>query len=201
MQSSLLLANRYHQLFFNAWSIPWSTESPVPLEDLRYLTVSHYDLEGTIHVGELVVHVKAVDDLVYIFKKLYEVQFPIRSMKLVDEFGGSDDASMSANNSSAFYARKVAGTRRWSNHAYGLAIDINPLLNPYVREGFFCPKEGKRYLDRGLNEPGMITQDSYIYKLFTERGWLWGGESFLDRGIRDLHHFQKVIPGLNGNGK
>ena len=141
---------------------------------------------------------QAVEDLAYIFGKLYEVKFPLQSMKLVDEFG-SDDASMSANNSSAFYARYVANTTRWSNHAYGLAIDINPLLNPYSKGSFFCPQEGERYLDRTLNEPGMITKGSYIYELFKERGWVWGGEAFLDRGIIDRHHFQKVVPGFNKN--
>ena len=176
----------------------WNPESPVPFGDLRYITVSFYDFNGTIQQGELVVHKKAVEDLVYIFEKLFEVHFPLQSMLLVDKFGGSDDLSMSANNTSAFYARRVAGTHRWSNHASGLAIDINPLLNPYSKGDFFCPKEGERYLDRSLCLPGMITKDSYIYTLFTERGWEWGGECFFERdGVIDRHHFQKIIPGLN----
>ncbi len=178
--------------------VTWQSDSPVPVKELRYLTVSYYDFQGQVKQGELVVHALAVDDLISIFKKLFEVRFPIHSMKFVDEFG-SDDASMSANNTSAFYARHVTRTGRWSNHAYGLAIDINPLLNPYIRGEYFCPQEGERYLDRTLNGSGMITKDSYIYTLFKEHGWLWGGECFLDRGIEDLHHFQKVVPGLNEN--
>ncbi len=176
----------------------WNPESPVPLEDLRHLTVSFYTFEGTVHQGELVAHEKVVDDLIWIFGKLFDEKFPIRSMRLVDEFGGSDDASMSANNSSAFYARKVARTNRWSNHATGLAVDINPLQNPYSKGDFFCPKEGEKYLDRMLGLPGMITQESTIYKLFKERGWEWGGECFFERdGTIDRHHFQKVIEGIN----
>ena len=107
---------------------------------------------------------------------------------------------MEANNSSAFYARRVAGTTRWSNHSWGAAIDINPLLNPFSRKDFFTPKAGKRYLDRTLDEPGMITKESYIYKLFIEKGWQWGGECFYERDETiDRHHFQKIIPGLNRN--
>ncbi len=178
----------------------WHPDSPVPLKDLRYITVSFYTFEGNVNQGELVVHKLAADDLLYIFEKLFKVKFPLHSMRLVDDFNGSDDASMSANNSSAFYARKVAGTSRWSNHAHGLAIDINPLLNPYSKGSFFCPKEGERYLDRTLNEPGMITKGSYIYTLFKERGWQWGGECFYERdGVIDRHHFQKVVAHINKN--
>lgn len=176
----------------------WHPESPVPIEDLRCLTVSFYDFEGLVQQGDLIVHQMAVEDLIYIFEKLFAVQFPLTSIKLVDEFAGSDDASMSANNSSAFYARKVARTNRWSNHASGLAIDINPLLNPYSKGDFFCPQEAAYYLDRTLDLPGMIEKESYIYTLFIERGWQWGGECFRERdGVIDRHHFQKIIPGIN----
>lgn len=176
----------------------WHEQSPVPLCDLRYLTVLHYDFEGDVQEGELIVHHLAVADLCYIFEKLFEAKFPIQSMRLVDEFDGSDDKSMSANNTSAFYARKVAHADRWSNHSYGLAIDINPLLNPYSKGSFFCPKEGEPYLDRTLNLPGMITRDSYIYQLFKERGWQWGGECFIERdGTIDRHHFQLIVQGIN----
>lgn len=188
------------QDLLNRMIFTWNPESPVPLKDLRYLKVLFYTFEGTISEGELVVHEKAVDDLLWIFERLFQEKFPLSSMRLVDDFGGSDDASMSANNSSAFYARKVAGTQRWSNHATGLAIDINPLLNPYSKGSFFCPQEGAPYLDRTLNLPGIITKESLIYKLFTERGWEWGGECFFERdGTIDRHHFQKIIPGINKN--
>lgn len=178
----------------------WNPDSPVPLEDLRYLSLTHYDFNGLIRQGEIVVHKETVEDFKYIFEKLFEAKFPIESMKIVDEFEGSDLKSMQANNTSAFYARKVAGTNRWSNHSFGCAIDINPLLNPYSKEEFFTPPEAKQYLDRTLNKPGMITKDSYIYKLFKDRGWEWGGECFYERDKTiDRHHFQKTVSGLNKN--
>ncbi len=177
----------------------WHSDSPVPLEDLRHITLTHYDFEGHINKGELIVHNEVVDDLQYIFKKLFEVKFPIQSIKMVDEFDGSDLKSMQANNTSAFYARKVARTNRWSNHSFGCAIDINPLLNPYSSPKIRVePKEGEYYLDRTLNLPGMITKNSYVYNLFKERGWEWGGECFFNRdGVIDRHHFQKIVTGLN----
>ena len=97
---------------------------------------------------------------------------------------------------SAFYARKVANTDRWSNHAYGLAIDINPLFNPYTKGTMCCPPEGKNYLNRVV--PGTITKNSLIYNLFKERGWEWGGECFYERdGVIDRHHFQKILGDTN----
>ena len=119
----------------------------------------------------------------------------------MDEFDGSDLKSMQANNTSAFYARKVAGTDRWSNHSFGCAIDINPLFNPYSSpKSKVIPVQAEPYLNRKLNIPGMILKDSYIYKLFKDRGWQWGGECFYERdGVIDRHHFQKIVPGLNKN--
>ena len=180
----------------------WNDSSLIPLEDLRYITVSYYDFDGAVHQGELVMHKLVADDVIYIFEKLFQAKFPIQSMRLIDDFEGSDDASMEANNASGFYARLVANSNppRWSNHSTGLAVDINPLLNPLSKEEFFTPKKGERYLDRTLDEPGMITEESYIYKLFIERGWQWGGECFYERDKTiDRHHFQKIIPGINQN--
>lgn len=178
----------------------WRSDCPVALEDLRHVTLLHYDFEGEIQQGELIAHKTVVEDLVVIFEQLFEVKFPTTSIRFVDEFAGSDLKSMQANNTSMFYARNVAGATRWSNHSFGCAIDINPLLNPYSREEYFTPREGQAFLDRSLNLPGMITPDSYIYELFTQRGWQWGGECFYQRDKTiDRHHFQKIIPGLNQN--
>ena len=179
----------------------WHPDSPVPLGYLRHITLTHYDFNGEICEGEMVVHMNVVEDLEYIFGKLFEVKFPIQSIKMVDEFDGSDLKSMQANNTSAFYARKVAGTNRWSNHSFGCAIDINPLQNPYSNPRIkVLPEEGEPYLDRSLNLPGMIVKNSYIYNLFKEREWEWGGECFFNRdGVIDRHHFQKIVSGLNKN--
>lgn len=184
----------------NRMPYTWRSDAPVPLDDLRYVTLLHYDFDGKIQQGELVAHQAVADDLIFIFEKLFEVAFPITSIRLVDDFEGSDLQSMQANNTSMFYARKVAGAVRWSNHSFGCAIDINPLLNPYSRKDFFTPREGQAFLNRSLNLPGMITATSYIYELFAERGWQWGGECFYDRDETvDRHHFQKIIPGVNKN--
>ena len=176
----------------------WRADCPVALDDLRHVTLLHYDFDGKIQKGELIAHKAVVDDLVAIFEQLFAVKFPITSIRFVDEFEGSDLKSMQANNTSMFYARKVAGATRWSNHSFGCAVDINPLLNPYSKEAYFTPAEGQAFLNRSLNLPGMITRDSYIYKLFAERGWQWGGECFYERDKTiDRHHFQKIIPGVN----
>lgn len=178
----------------------WRADCPVALDDLRHVTLLHYDFEAEIQKGELVAHKSVVDDLVAIFEQLFAVKFPITSIRFVDEFAGSDLKSMQANNTNMFYARKVAGATRWSNHSFGCAIDINPLLNPYSSGEYFTPREGQAFLNRSLNLPGMITHDSYIYELFTQRGWQWGGECFYQRDKTiDRHHFQKIIPGLNQN--
>lgn len=185
----------------------WDPEiSPVPLTDLRYLTISHYGFDGKVYEGNVVMHKETVADLEYIFGKLFAAKFPIQSMKLVDEFDGSDDKSMKANNASGFYARYVANTTRLSNHAFGCSIDINPLLNPQkfinpeTEEEFCDPEEGRDFLvKRSKDVPGMITKDSLICMLFKECGWEWGGECFKHRADQkeDLHHFQKIIEGVN----
>ncbi len=176
----------------------WQPSSPVPQKDLRHLKITHYDFKGAVKLGEIVVHQAVVEDLQSIFAELFAIKFPIESMRFVDEFEGSDLQSMQANNSSAFYARKVAGTDRWSNHSFGCAIDINPRINPYSKGTFFTPPEGEKYLDRTKLVPGMITEETPIYQIFKTYGWEWGGECFYERdGVIDRHHFQKIVPGLN----
>lgn len=197
-QSFFFKAEPLTEQHLKRMSYTWHPDAPVKLSDLRHIQLNHYDFDGSVKNGELVAHKDVVADLNYIFEKLFDVKFPITSIKFVDEFNGSDDESMIANNTSAFFARYVDRTAYWSNHSFGCAIDINPLLNPYSRGNYFSPKEGQAYLDRTLNIPGMITKDSYIYRLFIERGWQWGGECFFERnGVVDRHHFQKIIPGLN----
>ena len=173
----------------------WQDDSPVPLSDLRYISVSHWDFDGNVHQGELVMHKEVAEDIVDIFRQLFAIRFPIQSILLIDHFEANDEKSMAANNCCAHCSRRVAGETRWSNHSFGTAIDINPLLNPYVRGDFFTPTQGEKYLDRTPNEPGMIMRDSEIYKIFTEKGWEWGAESF--DHCTDYHHFQKVVTGLN----
>lgn len=155
--------------------VSWREGCPVPLAELRYLTVTHHDMDGGVQTGELVVRASVVDDVLTAFERLYELEFPITQMRLVDDFGADDDASMRADNTSAFNCRTVAGTDRWSNHAYGEAIDINPLRNPYVRGDRVDPPEGAPYADRDDHRPGMLHAGSPEVAAFTDLGWDWGG--------------------------
>ncbi len=164
---------------------------PVALEQLRYVTVRFVGFDGQAHLGELVVHRRYADDVASVFATLYEARFPIERMQLVDEYGGDDDASMAANNTSAYNCRPVAGTDRWSNHAYGSAIDINPLQNPYVQGDRVDPPAGSEFagIDRsaGAEVPrGVIADDDVVVRAFASVGWEWGGHW---RSSQDYQHF------------
>ncbi|HEY0217684.1 MAG TPA: M15 family metallopeptidase, partial [Cellulomonas sp.] len=121
----------------------WREGCPVPLADLRYVTVTYRDVEGGTATGELVVHADVADSVVAVFAELFALGYPVRSMRLVDDFGGSDDASMAADNTSAFNCRAISRGTGWSEHAYGRAIDLNPRENPYVRGALVLPPEGE----------------------------------------------------------
>jgi hypothetical protein len=176
----------------------WREDSPIPFKDLRYITITHWGFDDATHQGELIMHSAVAEDITAIFGELFALKFPITQMRLVDEFKGDDDTSMQAGNTYAHCARPVARTTAWSNHAYGLAIDINPHINPYIERRPFgvyvCPGNNI-YLDRSHNVPGMITRSSAIYSIFKKYGFEWAGESLFY--CQDLHHFQKIIPGLN----
>lgn len=144
------------------------------LADLRYLTLSYRDFQGAEHAGELVVAADVADDVVTVFGKLFEQGYPIASMRLVDDFGASDDASMAANNTSAFNCRAVTGGSSFSEHSYGTAIDINPVQNPYVRGGTVLPPAGSAFTKRP-NRPGVIHAGDDVVDAFAAIGWKWGG--------------------------
>ena len=148
---------------------------PVPLSSLVYVRVSHMGFDGREHLGELVVHRDAAGVVASAFESMWDDRFPIRSMRLVDDFGGSDRASMDADNTSAFNCRRVAGTTRWSQHAYGRAIDINPRENPWVSGARFSPPSAASYVTRTPVRPGMLTASSVPVRAFTAAGWGWGG--------------------------
>ncbi len=163
---------------------------PVPLSDLRHLTVTHLGFDGRAHRGELVVNADVADDVVGVFAALYEDRFPIQRMLLIDDYAGDDDASMAGNNSSAFNCRRVAGTDRWSDHAYGRAIDLNPVQNPYVVGDDVRPPAAVRYLeeDRADGAPGwkaVIRDGDVVRQEFERIGWEWGG----DYPDPDYQHF------------
>jgi poly-gamma-glutamate synthesis protein (capsule biosynthesis protein) len=121
------------------------------------------------------VHKDVADDVLQAFRVLYDGRFPIHRMDLIDEFGADDEASMQADNTSAFNCRRVSGSDTWSQHSYGTAIDINPLENPEVNNGQVDPTTAQKYTDRTLSEPGMIVSNDSVVRAFSNIGWTWGG--------------------------
>lgn len=164
----------------------WRPGCPVGLADLRLVTVSHWGFDGRPRTGELVVHVRAADPLVGVFERLFRARFPIERMRLVDEYGADDDRSMADNNTSAFNCRSVAGSDRWSEHAYGTAVDVNPVQNPYVTGSRVSPPAGAAYTARTVSTPGLITRDGPVVAAFGAIGWGWGGSW---SSGKDYQHF------------
>lgn len=153
----------------------WREECPLHFSELSLLTMSYWDFDGEVATGEMVVNTAVVNDAVAAFRGLFEIGFPIERMERVDLYGGDDKAAMRANVTSGFNCRYVDGTDRWSNHAFGLAIDINPLINPWAREDNVLPLEGELYTDREQAIPGMINAGDDIVAVFELIGWSWGG--------------------------
>ncbi|MBO4208018.1 M15 family metallopeptidase [Micromonospora echinofusca] len=155
----------------------WRPGCPVGPGELRALRLGYWGFDGRSHVGTLVAHETVADDLVGIFAALYRERFPIRQMQPVDAFDGSDDRSMAADNTSGFNCRRAVagGTQRWSAHAYGRAVDVNPVENPYLLKGAVLPPEGAGHLDRTADRPGMAVPDGTLVRAFTAAGWQWGG--------------------------
>jgi hypothetical protein len=148
---------------------------PVGPSQLRLLRVSHWDFRGRAHVGELVVRSTEARDVVSVFRQLYAALFPLRRLRLVDVYGGDDDRSMAADNTSGFNCRQVEGSSSWSAHAYGLAIDVNPVENPFILNGRVSPPASRRYLDRSNVRPGMAVRRNVLVRAFASIGWSWGG--------------------------
>ena len=164
---------------------------PVGLRDLRYLRVGFVDFHGSARTGEIVVHASQARAVVAVFRRLYAAGWPIRRMRLVDDYRGDDAGSMAANNTSGFNCRLVASGARWSEHSYGRAIDVNPLQNPYVTVSSVDPAEGREYaeLDRsakGSRRPGVIREADVVVRAFARIGWEWGGDWV---NSKDYQHF------------
>ena len=163
----------------------------IPREQLRYLKVLHYDFCGDVRMGELICNKAIASDLLDIFKNLYEMEDPLESIRLVDDFGADDGQSMSADNTSCFNWRR-ASNGRLSKHAEGLAIDVNPLYNPFVyqRDGQTKvePSCAKVYADRSADNPYYISKGDVLWSLFISHGFQWGGSW---RSSKDYQHFEK----------
>ncbi len=145
------------------------------------------DFAGESQTGELVVHADDAEAVLQVFRRLYDSRYPIQSIRTVDEFGGSDDASMEANNTSAFNCRSAVGSGSWSRHAYGQAIDINPLVNPYIKGALVLPPSGGPFTDRlDVHNPAIIRDGDIVVQAFDEIGWFWGGRW---NNLKDYQHF------------
>jgi hypothetical protein len=154
----------------------WREGCPVALADLRLVTLTHWNFAGEAARGELVVHNDHAAGVVEVFSMLYDARFPIERMELVDFYEGDDDLSMAANNTSAFNCREVAWKPGvWSNHAFGSAIDINPLVNPYVSSTLVLPPEGDTFADRSVEVLGGLYLGDAATQAFAMIGWTWGG--------------------------
>jgi hypothetical protein len=162
-----------------------------PREQLRYLRVLHRGFDGLTHVGELVCHQVVAEDFLEVLRALWEQEYPIEKLRLIDDYNADDEASMSDNNSSSFCFRTVAGKEELSNHAPGRAIDINPLYNPYLTDRGFTPLNAGPYVDRSRDFPYKIDENDLCYRLLTERGFEWGGHW---SHAKDYQHFQRLAP-------
>ena len=169
----------------------WRPGCPVALSQLRVLTVSYWGFDKRVHTGELVVNRAAAAPLARVFRQLYVLRFPIRHLRFVDAYGPRDSRPADRDISGSFECRKAVpspcgtGTGNWSNHAYGLAVDLNPIENPYVGCGATRRPESRPYLDRSRLRRGMVTPA--VVRAFRSIGWGWGGS--WSGNTKDYMHF------------
>ena len=164
----------------------WNPECPVAIDDLGYAQVSFFGFDGLFHTGEFIAHADHIEGMVEIFEVLHERRFPIEEMVVTSTSDLTARPSGDINNTGAFVCRRTVGSTRWSQHAYGLAIDINPFHNPYVKGETVIPHLAVSYLDRNRDVPGMINAD--IVAMFADIGWEWGGNW---RTASDWMHFSE----------
>ena len=165
----------------------WHEGCPVSVSELRSISMPYWGMDGKPHPGQLIVNASVASDVTKVFKKLYDHHYPIRLMQPIDAYKGSDTASIDADNTSSFNCRAATGSSSWSQHAYGLAIDINPCENPYVdTDGSIAHPKCVIYGDRSRHDPGLIHNGDFVVKAFESIGWGWGGTW---NGAKDYQHF------------
>jgi hypothetical protein len=167
----------------------WRPGCPLDPQHLRRVEVNYIGFDGQIHRGTLIVSEDLAPEVVAIFEQLLQLRYPIEKIRTVDNYpDASDELSMEDNNTSAFNCRDIPGTGRWSLHAFGRAIDLNPRINPYIdRTGTFQPNNAAPYLDRNRTDPGLLHAGDPAVRVFTDRGWRWGGYW---RTPLDYQHFE-----------
>lgn len=163
---------------------------PVVLDDLALITTAHWGFDGSEQEGQLVVRADLAPVYVDVLQHAWRMQFPIERMEPASVHGGSDEASMAVNNTSAFNCRAVTGGSSWSQHSYGHAVDINPRQNPYVSSSgnTILPPEGAPYVDRDASVPGLIVDPGPITGAFRRHEWGWGGDW---NSLKDYQHFSE----------
>ncbi len=167
--------------------VSWRPGCPVALGELRMLTVSHWGFDGRRRTGRLVVHETAARSLRTVFRQLYAARFRVRKIVPIDAYGGSDFQSIEADNTSAFNCRRATGSSSWSEHAYGRAIDINPIENPYVENGRVYHDASRTYVSRQPVRKGMAVEGGALVRAFDAIGWGWGGR--WTGSVKDYQHF------------
>ncbi|MCI1723025.1 MAG: M15 family metallopeptidase [Lachnospiraceae bacterium] len=179
------------ELFEKMQGKSYKEDCTVPREDLRYLHVLHVGFDGETHEGELVCNKFIAEDLLEIFQELYKSGYQIEKIRLIDEYDADDETAMRDNDSSCFNFRFISHTKRVSKHGAGLAVDINTLYNPYIKEvdgeTILEPATAGEYVDHSRDFPHKINENDLAYQLFTEHGFEWGG-SWTDR--KDYQHFE-----------
>ncbi len=166
--------------------VSWHPGCPVSLDRLRLLRISYWGFDHAVHQGELIVNSSAATSLTRAFRLLFAARFPIRQIRVVDAYDGDDERSMIADNTSAFNCRRVPGMTAWSQHAYGLAVDINPFENPEVQNGTVDPPAAIAWTDRTRSSPAMIVHGDAASLAFSAIGWTWGGDW---TSLKDYQHF------------
>ncbi|WP_092325169.1 M15 family metallopeptidase [Butyrivibrio sp. YAB3001] len=181
------------QIIARITGVSYKENNNISLDELSYCSLLYNDFYGETQTGELICNSSIAQDVIEIFYELYEGGYQIESIKLIDEFNADDELSMEANNTSCFNYREVAGTKKLSKHAYGLAIDINPFYNPYItykKDGThnIAPAGSDAYADRTSSFPYKIDENDLAYKLFKAHGFKWGGDW---NSSKDYQHFER----------
>lgn len=178
-------------VFQRIYGKSYKEDCAISRTDLRYIRVLHMGFDGVAHTGELIVHAAIAEAVLDIFYELYQAGYPIEKMLLIDNYDANDELSMTDNNTSCFNYRVISGSNVWSNHSKGLALDINPLYNPYVKTvngELQCePAAANDYIDRNQEFNYKIDEQDLCYKIFTKYGFRWGGSW---EGVKDYQHFE-----------
>ena len=171
-----------------SYDLHYCNRNPKEKVKLSSVKVSYLDLNGKHSIGELIVHTDVSNEVVEIFRDIFNCEFRIEKMIPIFYYECSDDKSMEDNNTSAFNYRTISGSRKLSDHSFGKAIDINPIFNPHVKKNKILPPEGKDYLDRDKWQHGVIQKQDCVVEAFKSRGWQWGGDW---KYSKDYQHFYK----------